>query len=410
MIRDPSRTRTALLAQRHATSALGARTSALWQRLRQDRLPLTASSLTYTTVLALVPLFTVILSVFTMFPIFAEMQGALQQSLVDSLIPESIAGNVMRYLNEFAGRAGQLGLLGIAGLVVTSLSLILTIDKTLNQIWRVTEPRRLGERVLIYWALLTLGPLLLAASIAMTSYVLSASSGMLPALPVGADFALSGAHFALVVGGLALLYHFVPRTAVRWRHALAGALVATMAFSLARWGMGLYLAHNRTYSHVYGAFAAVPVLLLWIYVSWLIVLLGAVVAAYLPSLASPLMRRLGAPGWAFELALEALRALAASRGDGGTHGSTSLQLARALKVDVLHLYPILGTLESMGWVGRLAPGPRQKKPRWVLLVDPAQVPAQALVDRFLVASGARLVAEWRARPLDQLTVADVLPG
>src|SRR4051812_46355481 len=133
----------------------------LGERFREDRLGLTASSLTFTTTMALVPFFTVALAVFTAFPMFGKLQTALQGWLVQSLIPEAIARQVLGYLTQFAGKASRLGTVGVAALFVTAFALVLTIDRTLNGIWRVKRPRPIGQRVLIYWAVMTLGPLLL---------------------------------------------------------------------------------------------------------------------------------------------------------------------------------------------------------------------------------------------------------
>ncbi|MBC7470612.1 MAG: YihY family inner membrane protein, partial [Ramlibacter sp.] len=131
----------------------------LGERFREDRLSLTASSLTFTTTIALVPFFTVALAIFTAFPMFNQVQGALQTWLVQSLIPDAIARQVLGYLTQFAGKASRLGTAGLAALFVTAFALILTIDRTLNSIWRVRRPRPLAQRVLIYWAVMTLGPL-----------------------------------------------------------------------------------------------------------------------------------------------------------------------------------------------------------------------------------------------------------
>src|SRR5215207_8934914 len=134
----------------------------LGERFREDRLGLTASSLTFTTTMALVPLFTVALAVFTAFPMFGKLQGTLQGWLVQSLIPDAIARQVLGYLTQFAGKASRLGTVGLAALVITAFALVLTIDRTLNGIWRVKRPRPLAQRVLIYWGAITLGPVLLA--------------------------------------------------------------------------------------------------------------------------------------------------------------------------------------------------------------------------------------------------------
>ena len=150
----------------------------LRERFREDQLGVTASSLTFTTTISLVPLFTVALAIFSAFPMFARLQTTLQRWLVESLVPENIAKQVLSYLNQFAAKAGQMGWAGALVLLVTALALILTIDRKLNDIWRVRQPRPLTQRILVYWAVLTLGPLLLAASLTATSYAVSASSGM----------------------------------------------------------------------------------------------------------------------------------------------------------------------------------------------------------------------------------------
>src|SRR5688500_685460 len=150
----------------------------LGERFREDRLGLTASSLTFTTTIAMVPFFTVALALFTVFPMFAAMQNRLQYWLIESLIPDNIARQVLGYLNQFAGAASGLGLAGLVVLLGTAIALILTIDKTLNNIWRVRMPTPFAQRVLIYWAAITLGPLILAPSLSPTSYVFAASRGM----------------------------------------------------------------------------------------------------------------------------------------------------------------------------------------------------------------------------------------
>src|SRR3569832_1963305 len=155
----------------------------LLERFREDRLGVQASSLTFTTTMALVPFFTVALAVFTAFPMFGKLQAALQAWLVQSLIPDAIARQVLGYLTQFAGKASRLGAAGVAARFVTALALVLTIDRTLNSIWRVKRPRPLGQRVLVYWAVMTLGPLLLGASLSFSSYVLSASKGLVSDIP-----------------------------------------------------------------------------------------------------------------------------------------------------------------------------------------------------------------------------------
>lgn len=379
----------------------------LWQRFKQDRLGLTASSLTFTSTLALVPFFAVVLSVFTAFPLFSEFKNALEQWLIDSLIPASISRNVLDYLTQFAGKASELGTAGGVVLFVTALSLMLTIDHTLNDIWRVSTQRPFGQRVLVYWAALTLGPLLMGGSLAITSYVVTRSRGFLPDLPGGVNFLLDSIQFALMVGGLTLLYRFVPNTPVKWKHALSGALFVAVCMGLAKQILGWYLSSMPTYSLIYGAFATVPILLLWIYLSWLIVLFGAVIAAYLPSLLSGVARRGGGPGWDFQLGCEVLQALARVRG-AKVRGLTEPQLASWMKVDTLQLRPVLGALESLDWVGHLSTTTENEQPRYVLLTDPAQTPLRPLMERLLLAPDEALHGWWQHKGIAELTLGDIL--
>ena len=149
----------------------------LGERFREDRLGVTASSLTFTTTIALVPFFTVALALFTVFPTFSAMEGRLQTWLVQSLIPDNIARQVLGYLTQFASKASGLGVAGLIVLLVTAIALILTMDKTLNNIWRVRTPRPLAQRVLIYWAAITLGPMILAISLSTTGWVFAVWRG-----------------------------------------------------------------------------------------------------------------------------------------------------------------------------------------------------------------------------------------
>jgi membrane protein len=386
----------------------------LWTRFKQDRLGLSAGSLTFTTTLALVPLFTVVLSVFTAFPLFGRLQGELEKWLTGSLIPAGIAGNVMGYLTQFSSKAGALGITGFAAFTFTAVSLVLTIDRTLNDIWRVRRQRPIGQRVLVYWAVLTLGPLVMAASIAITSYLVTRSRGWVPGLdsiPGGVNVVLALLQFALLSGALTLLYRYVPNTPVRWREAGAGGLLACLGLTLARQGLGWYLGRIPTYSVIYGAFATLPILLLWIYLSWLVVLFGAVIAAYLPSLLHGMrhesLRHGGTPGWNFQLALEIVQQLARAR-TGATHGLTHAQLAAALRTDVLHLAPGLEALQALDWVGQLATRTENEPPRHVLIADPAITPLAPLMARLLIAPAPELLA-WRERTgADGWMLADVL--
>lgn len=376
----------------------------LRQRFREDRLGLTAGSLTFTTLISLVPLVTVTLAVFTAFPIFSRFQSSLQEYFLQSLVPDSIARPVMRALTQFAGQASKLGSAGLIVLGFTALALMFTIDRTLNGIWRVPKPRPLAQRVLVYWAALTLGPLVLGASLSLTSYALTASRGWVGGLPGGVEWLLGVLEFALLAGGTAALFRYVPNTHVRWSHAVAGGVFVGLGIEGAKRVLGWYLGLVPTYSVMYGAFATVPILLLWVYLSWVIVLLGAVVAAYAPSLAMHVRRRPDRPGERFALALEVLRALAAARGRD-ERGLSAEALAGLLEVDPLQVEPLLEDLVVLGWCGRLDEEGAQ---RHVLLIDPPSTPALPLVNRLLLQE-QQATALFRQRAgLAAMTVAELL--
>ena len=193
----------------------------LRERFREDRLGLTASSLTFTTLISLVPLVTVMLAVFSAFPMFAGLEPALQKYLLQNLVPDGIAKPVLQALTQFAGKARGMGTAGLALLVVTALALVLTIDRTLNAIWRVRRPRALGQRVLVYWSALTLGPLALGVSLTLTGAAVSLSGA------ATGPGVLSWLIFAALLGGR-WFYGWRGRTAVRW--TLAGFLTLVLAY------------------------------------------------------------------------------------------------------------------------------------------------------------------------------------
>ncbi len=351
-------------------------------RFREDRLGLTAGSLTFTTVTSLVPLATVALAIFSAFPKFAQMQQLLQGWMTQNLFPKAIATSVITYINQFASKASQLGWISSIFLFFTALAVMLTVDGTLNKIWRVRTRRPLAQRSLVYWAGLTLGPLVLTASLALSSYALGSAQGWIPS--VNATWARAFSHlmqFALVAGLATCAYRFVPNTAVRWRHAAAGGVLVALGIDLARRGLGLYIG-SASVSSIYGAFAVLPLLLLWLYILWVIVLLGAVMAAYLPSITAGIARAGEHASFALELALEVLQALRGVQG-GAAKGLSAEALAAQLRVSNLQLEPSLELLQNLDWIGQLqeAPEAAPEAPRWVLLIDPAHTPLAPLLQQ-----------------------------
>ena len=378
-------------------------------RFREDRLGVTAGSLTFTTTIALVPLLTVMLALFSAFPVFARFRKALETQFLPDVMPDFIAKQVIVMLTQFAAKASKLGGLSLIVLGLTAMFLMLTIDRTLNAIWRVPKPRPIAQRVLVYWAALTLGPLLLGASLWLSSYLLSASKGWVDELPGGVGFLLNTLVFALQTAGFAALFRFVPNTHVRWEHAFSGAFFVSVGLELAQKGLALYLDKVPVYSTIYGAFATFPIFLVWIYSSWLIVLQGAVVAAYAPSLLSRVKRWPDVPGHRFQLALAVLQTLAGAQYQAQA-GHTTEQLAEMLRTDPLQVEPIIEVLVGLGWVARLDEAPHQGGGRCVLLCDPARTSLVPLMTQTLLAPDEWTHHLWRQAGLDRLTLKNALPG
>lgn len=379
----------------------------LRERFREDRIGMAASSLTFTTVISLVPLFAVALAVLTVFPMFASLQSSLQQWLSASLIPDPIARQVMGYLTQFASKASRLGTVGVVFLLLSAISLIVTIERSLNTIWGARRPRPWAQRLVMYWAVLTLGPILLSASVALGSHAMSASRGLVTGLPGAVRLVLDCMEFLTVAWAVAALYRYVPHASVAWRHAWIGGLLVSGGLELAKLALGYYLKLVPNFSVVYGAFASAPILLLWIYIVWLLVLLCAVLVAHWPSLLAGRPRRSGRLGWRFALALEVLALLwqqrQADATGSGDAALSSAAIAAGLLADQRDVEEVVAVLLAMGWLGAL------QDQRLVLLVHPAQTPVRDLVDRLLIepVPAVRFITERGIDPRRPLV--DALP-
>ena len=380
----------------------------LAERFRDARLGVSASSLTFTTVLALVPLFAVGLAVFAAFPVFGKFQDTIQRWLIESLVPESIARQVLSYLTQFSRKASRLGSVGLVAVLMTAVALMVTIERTLGQIWRLQRQRPLPQRVLLYWSAITLGPLLLGGSLAITSYVVSASRDVVTVLPGSTRWLLDSFEFLLLTACVSGLYFYVPYTRVRWRHAITAGFLVAGGLELAKKLLAIYLLEVPTYSAIYGAFAVLPILLIWIYVTWLIVLLGAVLASSLPELGRQAWRKPEGAGWGFRLALEVLSELNAAKASA-QRGLSTAELAERLRVESSELRQVLDVLQGLDWVGRLTEQNAQGQARQVLLIDPAQASVAPLADRLLVLRSSATDPVWVQTGMDQIAVAQLLP-
>jgi membrane protein len=361
------------------------------RRLKDERLGDVAGSLTFTTVLSLVPLLTVALALLTAFPLFDQFRVNLQQYFIANLMPDSISKAVLNYLNQFSARAKGLSAVGAVFLLITSVMLLATIDRAFNTIWRVRKQRKLVQRLIGYWTIITAGPLLIGASLTLSSKLLKGAgsdNGL-----VG-DLLVDSIPVLLSAAAFALLYKTLPSKPVRWSDAFAGGIVAGLAFEVAKSLFALFVAKFPTYTAVYGAFAAVPIFLIWVYLSWWITLFGAVVCATLPVLKYERWRRSPLSGEHFVDALSILRMLVEVRValPGQSASISASEIRGRTQMGYAEAELLLERMVAAGWVAKLeeeAPrledgaGPvmaeRVRKAmdeslsRWALIIDPSSL-------------------------------------
>jgi membrane protein len=250
------------------------------QRLTGVGLARTAAALSFTTVLGLVPLFTVAFIYVARYPLFERWLSALERFLVRHLLPGSGAA-IRPYLDEFTAKAANLQGIGILIVVITAVLLVATIEKEINAIWGTREPRSLVRRVGVYALGVTLGPLAIGAAVYSTNWLLEASLAVELVTKPEASALATPIAVALATLFFTLIYAVLPARRVPWRSALAGGLVAALAFEAAKRGFVLYVTNVPTYQRMYGAVAVLPLFLVWIFVSWIVVLFGAAVTATL---------------------------------------------------------------------------------------------------------------------------------
>ena len=334
----------------------------LWRRFRDDNCFETAGALSYTTLFAIVPLLSAVLAMLSLFPAFAALRDTLSNFIFRNFVPGA-GDTVQGYLLKFADNASKLTVVGILVLFVSALLMMASIEDRLNRIWRVPVPRKGGSRFLMYWAALTLGPLLIVLAVAASSWVFA--QPFLQGASQDGVFGLSVIKmmpFASTWAGLALMYGLIPNRRVRKRHALFGALVAALLFELARTLFTLYVSSIANYNEVYGALAAVPIFLIWVFLSWVIVLLGATLTAALTAFEYRPDDELLPEGCEFVGLLRVLQRFAiAQRSGEGLREAGLLRCERFLTADLLQRY--LGDLRQAGLVERDESG------AWVLVHD-----------------------------------------
>src|SRR2546425_12269395 len=353
---------------------------AVARRFHEERGLQTSGSLAYTTLLALVPLLTVALAVATAFPAFDDALAALQLFILENVLPDAPGVSAIPELfSSFSRNAGRLTAIGLAAFLVTGVMLMLTIDNALNRIFRVERRRALPQRVLTYWAVLTLGPVLIGGSLSMTSFAVAASLGKLN-LNLVADAALRMLPFLFTCAALTVLSAVVPSGRIERQHALAGGILAGIAFELAKRGFALYLARFPTYTLIYGAFATAPIFLVWLYLSWLVVLAGATITAMLPGYSFAGAERRRPPGIEFAEALGALSVLARAHQDGRV--ASLKRIYCHLRILPYRCEHVLERAARLGWVARTG------HDDWVLARDPDTLRVADVFRAFVYDAGA----------------------
>lgn len=374
-------TRVARLRREWSLQKLRALSRYALRRAGEGRLPQVAASLTFTTFLSVVPVLTVAFALLAAFPVFREFRADIEAFLFQNLIPGNVSESISRYLGQFSKSARGLTAMGLGGLMLTSVLTMLTVEDALNGIWRVKQRRPLAQRVLVFWAVLTFGPVLIGASLSISSYLISVSAGYVGNMPIGLGLLVSATPVVLSALAFAFLYTAVPNAYVEWRDAIAAGLVAAIAFEFAKRGFGYFITHIPTYTAVYGTFAALPIFLLWIYLSWLVTLLGATIAANLPVVRQGHWRRRTFAGSEFFDALGVLLLLYKAR-DEVPRSVGELDLGRKLRVEADYLAVLLGKLKAMHLIGKLQQDRGQA--HWALLCDPSQVTLRTLYDRLVL--------------------------
>jgi len=262
----------------------------IWERNRGQNIKQIAASLSFTTTLSLVPILTVASILISYLPSVIRIKNAFQNWLLDTYMPGGINEQAFIYLDQFSAQAKGLTLLGLLGLLLTTVMTMAVIEGAFNQIFKVHKRRPILKKVAIYSAAMLLGPILLGFGTYLSGLLFSAAEGWTEALTFGLSFIAAVVPVLLAIGVYTVVYKILPYSQILWKDALSGALFAATTFEIMKFGFGLFLTNTAFYKTVYGAFAIFPLALLWIYLTWWITLAGAVLVANLPSIRSGFIR------------------------------------------------------------------------------------------------------------------------
>ena len=393
----------------------------LWRfmqrRLSEEQVPQVAGSLTFTTVLAVVPVMTIAFAIFTTFPLFNTFRDALEAYFVQSLMPRGVTNTILDNLSLFAAKANRLSAVGAVTLVLTAIMMFAIVDRSLNRIWRVKTPRSFTQSLIVYWAIMTLGPLLIGASLSFTTLVSPVASTLAQQLPWLGTVAAIFISRLLMTMFFGLLYLIVPNRLVDWRDALIGGLVAAIAFEMTNRGFAFFITKFPSYRVIYGALAAVPIFLVWVYLFWLITLLGAVLAVALPVVKHERWWHKPVPGGEFIDAMSVLQVLVHAHQHQGVISLLSIRSKTRLGFDEAE--SLLQRLLEAGWVGRVEvvknkasrwlQFARGEHDHWSLLINPNKLTVADVMKLFTFSESSHALGREINQLLDRglsLSLAD----
>ena len=393
----------------------------LWRfmqrRLSEEQVPQVAGSLTFTTVLAVVPVMTIAFAIFTTFPLFNTFRDALEAYFVQSLMPRGVTNTILDNLSLFAAKANRLSAVGAVTLVLTAIMMFAIVDRSLNRIWRVKTPRSFTQSLIVYWAIMTLGPLLIGASLSLTTLVSPVASTLAQQLPWMGTVAAISVSLRLMTMFFGLLYLIVPNRLVDWRDALIGGLVAAIAFEMTNRGFAFFITKFPSYRVIYGALAAVPIFLVWVYLFWLITLLGAVLAVALPVVKHERWWHKPVPGGEFIDAMSVLQVLVHAHQHQGVISLLSIRSKTRLGFDEAE--SLLQRLLEAGWVGRVEvvknkasrwlQFARGEHDHWTLLINPNKLAVADVMKLFAFSESSHALGREINQLLDRglsLSLAD----
>ncbi|ATE59193.1 YihY family inner membrane protein [Thauera sinica] len=354
------------------------------ERFTATRCPQVAGSLAFTTLLSLVPLVAVTLGVFGNLPGMDQLGTSLKTFLLQNLLPERAGRIITTYALQFSQKAGQLTLIGTAMLAVTALLLLGTIEKVFNLIWGVRRPRPMLMRLTVSWFVLTLGPVVFGASVIATGYLVTTSMEWADHLPWIGEIAARVLPPLLLGALFSFLYYAVPNHPVRPLHAAAGGLAAALVFFLMQRAFGMFIANFPTYTLIYGTFAALPIFLVWLYLSWTVILLGALVAATLPAFLERQRITRPFPGDRAWAAIGMLATLGHAQQSGRPAPFALLRGSAGLAEHAAE--SLLDGLCEAGWATRTEAGD------WVLTRAARSIRIRAVIERFALDPRAWLAA------------------